>query len=90
MWVPKDARRGCWIPWSWSYNCCEPYDVGGLGFELGSPGRAVCTLYHISLALDTVIVKIIGKGKVARITKHVYVYEQNGNNKFYPISKLSK
>lgn len=55
----------------------------------------MCTLYHIPLALDTVFVKIIGTGKVARITKDIYIYkyniyDQNVNNEFYPISKLSK
>lgn len=22
--VPKETREGHWIPWTWSYTCCEP------------------------------------------------------------------
>lgn len=55
----------------------------------------MCTLYHIPLALDTVFVKITGKGKVARITK-MFIYINiiymtiMQTTEFYPISKLSK
>ena len=43
--VPKEARKGCWIPWNWNYSYLWAA-MWVLGIEPGPSGRPASSLNH--------------------------------------------